>query len=251
MRRGILLMTVLVAGMMPGLATAAAPMRFLVQMRYQERIEWYRHFEWSLAQQTVVCSWTRDAKGFDQAKYRFARPVPVTFTRYGRVVAMNTSPSFHAQADVNLWREASGEMPAESSRCYPPPVPVPTSDCGIKLFEHFDAPELSYNGSQLTVQGQRPQSPDPFARCDYEGVVLPTSYTITGRLTPRRLAGLRIGSHIELSDHDSDASNPSGQDPNNFARWTEKWSSSLIVTRVSPAAWRRAGRPVRPAAPAR
>jgi hypothetical protein len=71
-------------------------------------------------------------------------------------------------------------------------------------------------------------------------VALPTSYTITGRLTPRRLAGLDAGSQIELSDHDSAASNPSGQDPNNFARWTEKWSSSRIVTRVSPRARKRA-----------
>ncbi len=242
MRRAILLVTMVVAGVAPGIATAAAPMRFLVQMRYQERIEWYRHFAWSLAQQTVVCSWTRDAHGFDQAKYRFANPVPVTFTRYGNVVAMSVSPSFRAHSDVNLWREASGEMPAESSTCYPPPVPVPTADCGIKLLPQFDAPELSYNASQLTVQGQRPQSPDPFARCDYEGVTLPTSYTIVGHLAPRRLAGLRVGSHIELSDHDSDSSNPSGQDPNNFARWTEKWSSSLIVTRVSSRAWRRAAR---------
>jgi hypothetical protein len=83
------LVTVFVAGVTPGLATAAAPMRFLVQMRYQERIEWYRHFAWSLPQQTVVCSWSRDAKGFDQAKYRFAKAVPVMFTRYGNVVAMN------------------------------------------------------------------------------------------------------------------------------------------------------------------
>lgn len=237
MRRGLLLVTVLVAGVMPGLASAAAPMHFVVQMRYQERIDWYRHFAWSLVQQTVVCSWSRDAQGFDQAKYRFATPVPVTFTRYGNVVAMNISPSFRAHADVNLWREASGDMPAESSSCYPPPVPVPTADCGIKLLPHFDGPELSYNRSQLTVEGQRPQS---FARCDYEGVVLPTSYSIAGRLTPRRLAGLRVGSHIELSDHDSEASNPSGDDPNNFARWTEKWSLSLIVTRVSPKAWKRA-----------
>jgi hypothetical protein len=121
------LVTVFVAGVTPGLATAAAPMRFLVQMRYQERIEWYRHFAWSLPQQTVVCSWSRDAKGFDQAKYRFAKAVPVMFTRYGNVVAMSISPSFRAHADVNLWREASGDMPAESSTCDPAPVSVRTT----------------------------------------------------------------------------------------------------------------------------